>query len=217
MRGACRVDVGGTGYDLDTYDAIYIPRGSAVVISTTSEVDLVECAADVTGDYPLQVIRYADVKKDPKLKFTAGSAATTRDLNIIIGDNVKAGRILAGFTRSMPGNWTSWPPHEHTKLLEEVYVYFDMPAPAFGIQLVYTQPDKPEFVEPGSRRGRRPDAGRLPPERRGARPQHQLHLDDGRPPRGRGPPVRRGQRSAGVRQRRLGTRSEPEVRRRRWR
>jgi 5-deoxy-glucuronate isomerase len=146
MRGKCRVAVGGTGYDLDTYDAIYIPRGSAVEITTTSEVDLVECAADVTGDYPLQVVRYADVKKDPKLKFTAGSAATTRDLNIIIGDNVKAGRILAGFTRSMPGNWTSWPPHEHTKLLEEVYVYFDMPAPAFGIQLVYTQPDKPEFV-----------------------------------------------------------------------
>jgi 5-deoxy-glucuronate isomerase len=31
-------------------------------------------------------------------------------------------------------------------MLEEVYVYFDMPAPAFGIQLVYTKPDRPEFV-----------------------------------------------------------------------
>jgi 5-deoxy-glucuronate isomerase len=51
-----------------------------------------------------------------------------------------------GFTKSLPGNWTSWPPHEHTELLEEVYVYFDMPAPAFGIQLVYTEPEKPEFV-----------------------------------------------------------------------
>ena len=217
MRGACRVDVGGTGYDLDTYDAIYIPRGSAVVITTASEVDLVECAADVTGDYPLQVIRYADVKKDPKLKFTAGSAATTRDLNIIIGDNVKAGRILAGFTRSMPGNWTSWPPHEHTKLLEEVYVYFDMPAPAFGIQLVYTQPDKPEFVN----LVRDGDAVLMPagyhPNVAAPGPQHQLHLDDGGPYRGRGPPVRRRQRSTGVRQRRLGTRSEPEVRSRRWR
>jgi 5-deoxy-glucuronate isomerase len=146
MKGACSVTVGGTGYDLDTYDAIYIPRGSAVEVTTTSEVDLVECAADVEGDYPLQVVRYAEIKKDPALKFTAGGASTTRDLNIIIGNNVRAGRILAGFTRSMPGNWTSWPPHEHTKLLEEVYVYFDMPEPAFGIQLVYTQPDRPEFV-----------------------------------------------------------------------
>jgi len=146
MKGACRVSVDGTAYELDTYDAIYVPRGSAVAVSTTSEVDLVECSADVEGNYPLQVVRYAQVKQDAALKFTAGGAATTRDLNIIIGKNVEAGRILCGFTRSQPGNWTSWPPHEHTKLLEEVYVYFDMPAPAFGIQLVYTKPDQPEFV-----------------------------------------------------------------------
>src|SRR3569623_518140 len=60
MQGACRVAVNGTGYDLDTYDAIYVPRGSAVEITTSSEVDLVECAADVTGDYPLQLLRYAE-------------------------------------------------------------------------------------------------------------------------------------------------------------
>ncbi len=146
MRGQCRVVADGTPYDLDTYDAIYLPRDTSVEVMTKSEVDLVECAAEVEGKYPLQVVRYADVQKDSSLKFTAGGAATTRDLNIIIGKNVEAGRILAGFTRSQPGNWTSWPPHEHTALLEEVYVYFDMPAPAFGIQLVYTSPDKPEFV-----------------------------------------------------------------------
>ena len=146
MKGACSVVVGGAPYELDTYDAIYVPRGSAVEVSTESEVDLVECSADVEGEYPLQVVRYAQVKEDAALKFRAGGAATTRDLNIIIGKNIQAGRLLAGFTRSQPGNWTSWPPHEHTKLLEEMYVYFDMPAPAFGIQLVYTKPDQPEFV-----------------------------------------------------------------------
>ena len=123
-----------------------MPRGSFVEVSTTGEVDLVEVAAEVSGDYPLQIIRYNDLAKDPKLKFTAGGAATTRDLNIVIGDNVRAGRILAGFTRSQPGNWTSWPPHEHGAMLEEVYVYFDMPPPAFGIQMVYTQPGEPELA-----------------------------------------------------------------------
>jgi 5-deoxy-glucuronate isomerase len=147
MKGNCHVVVDGTGYDLDTYDALYIPRGSSIEVSTKTEVDLVECASDVEGDYPLQVIRYADVKKDPTLKFTAGGPSTSRHLNIIIGKNVKAGRIVAGFTRSEPGHWTSWPPHEHTKLLEEAYLYFDMPAPAFGIQMVYTKPEQPEFVQ----------------------------------------------------------------------
>jgi 5-deoxy-glucuronate isomerase len=146
MRGRCSVEVDGTAHALDTYDAIYVPRGSAVKVTTDSEVDLVECGADVDGDYPLQVVRYADVQRDPAMKFRAGGETTSRDLNIIIGQNVNAGRILAGFTRSLPGNWTSWPPHEHGELLEEVYVYFDMPAPAFGIQMVYTSADTPEFV-----------------------------------------------------------------------
>ena len=146
MKGSCTLKVNAELIELDTYDAIYIPRGASVEVGTKSEVDLVECSAEVSGDYPLQVIRYSTVKQDPALKFTAGGASTTRDLNIIIGKNVNAGRILAGFTRSQPGNWTSWPPHEHTELLEELYVYFDMPAPAFGIQLVYTKPDQPEFV-----------------------------------------------------------------------
>ena len=146
MRGSCTVTVDGATHSLDTFDAIYVPRGSHVEVTTKAEVDLVECSAEVKGKYPLQIVRYSDVKKDPALKFRAGGDATSRDLNIIIGKNVEAGRLLAGFTRSVPGNWTSWPPHEHGKMLEEVYVYFDMPAPAFGIQLVYTKPDQPEFV-----------------------------------------------------------------------
>ena len=146
MAGKCSVSVDGVAHAIDTYDAIYVPRGSHVEVSTDSSVDLVECSAEVKGDYPLQIVRYSDVKKDSALKFRAGGDATTRDLNIIIGKNVNAGRLLAGFTRSVPGNWTSWPPHEHQRMLEEVYVYFDMPAPAFGIQLVYTKPDQPEFV-----------------------------------------------------------------------
>ena len=84
--------------------------------------------------------------KDPTLHFVTGGPGNTRDLNIAIGKNVNAGRLLVGFTFSEPGNWTSWPPHEHTKMLEELYVYFDMPPPAFGIQLVYDNPERPEFA-----------------------------------------------------------------------
>jgi 5-deoxy-glucuronate isomerase len=157
MHGQCRIRVALTEtgarettsreIDLGLHDAVYLPRGSSVEVSTDTEVDLVECAAEVTGDYPLQVILYADVAKTPSLKFSAGGETSRRDLNIVIGSNVQAGRIVAGFTRSAPGNWTSWPPHEHTAILEEVYVYFDMPAPAFGVQLVYAGPGGPEFAQ----------------------------------------------------------------------
>jgi 5-deoxy-glucuronate isomerase len=53
---------------------------------------------------------------------------------------------MAGVTFSQPGNWTSWPPHEHAVLAEEAYLYIDMPAPAFGVQLVYANPREPELA-----------------------------------------------------------------------
>ena len=139
------VRVGENRFSLDKYDAIYIPKGSTVQLRGSS-ADLAEFSADVEGNYPLQVVRYADVRADKSLHFTAGGAATTRDLNILIGKNVQAGRVLAGFTISDPGNWTSWPPHEHAKMLEEIYVYIEMPAPGFGVQFVYTDTHEPELV-----------------------------------------------------------------------
>jgi len=59
---------------------------------------------------------------------------------------VEAGRLMAGVTFSAPGNWTSWPPHEHALLAEEAYLYIEMPPPAFGVQLVYTDKSDPEVA-----------------------------------------------------------------------
>ena len=63
------------------------------------------------------------------------------------GKNVEAGRLMAGVTFSSDGNWTSFPPHEHQNLLEEAYLYIDMPAPQWGIQMVYTNLHEPELVQ----------------------------------------------------------------------
>ncbi|MES2463330.1 MAG: 5-deoxy-glucuronate isomerase [Armatimonadota bacterium] len=147
LSGAGTVTVGEQQIPLGRYDAIYIPRGSSVQVSTDGSVDLAEFSATVEGDYPLQIVRYEDVKQNGALKFSAGGPGSKRDLNILIGKNVQAGRIVAGVTTSEPGNWTSWPPHEHAEMLEEMYVYYDMPAPSFGVQFVYTDTEEPEFVQ----------------------------------------------------------------------
>jgi 5-deoxy-glucuronate isomerase len=146
MSGNCSIDVDGEQKRIDQYDSIYIPRDSTVRISTDSSVDLAECSAEVENKYPLQVVRYADVKDNSSLSFDTGTENNRRRVNITLEKNIDAGRILAGFTTSEPGNWTSFPPHEHAEMLEELYVYYDMPAPAFGIQLVYSNTDEPEFV-----------------------------------------------------------------------
>lgn len=147
LAGQALADTQGGSYALSCYDALYVPRETAVRISAASSgCDLAEISAPVEGHYPVQFVPFAGVRRDPNLHFLAGSPSCRRDLNILIGKNVAAGRILAGVTFSEPGNWTSWPPHEHGATLEEAYVYIDMPAPAWGLQLVYTNPRHPELV-----------------------------------------------------------------------
>jgi 5-deoxy-glucuronate isomerase len=101
----------------------------------------------VSNLYPLQFVAFSDVRQNPKLHVTAGAPPAERDLNVLIGANVEAGRIMAGVTFSSPGNWTSWPPHEHSRMLEEAYLYIDMPAPSWGVQFVYTKPEEPELMQ----------------------------------------------------------------------
>jgi len=146
LSGAVTVRTDGKVFELGQYDAIYIPRDSKIEVSTKSLADLAEFSSDVEGKYPLKVVRYAETSEDPAMKFSAGGPGSSRQLNMLIAKNVEAGRLVAGFTHSDPGNWTSWPPHEHAKMLEEIYVYFDMPEPAYGIQLVYNDTQYPELV-----------------------------------------------------------------------
>ena len=140
LRGEATVN----DHRLTRYDALYLPRDTEVTVSGTC--DLAEVAAPVEHRYPEKLVRFADVQKDPALHFDTGGPAAQRSLNILIGKNVEAGRILAGVTFSKPGNWTSWPPHEHANLAEEAYLYIDMPEPGWGLQLVYTDPRNPELV-----------------------------------------------------------------------
>jgi 5-deoxy-glucuronate isomerase len=147
LSGDASVEAGASTFAMRPYDALYVPRDVAFRVTPGAEgCDLAEFAAPVEGHYPVQYIAFADVQRDPGLHFKAGGPASERELNILIGKNTKTGRILAGVTFSAPGNWTSWPPHEHAAMLEEAYLYIAMPAPSFGVQLVYTDDGDPELA-----------------------------------------------------------------------
>ena len=67
-----------------------------------------------------------------------------------LGENVPAGRLLAGETLTPPGNWSSFPPHKHDHpnppqeaVLEEIYYFRLQPAQGFGFIWTYTAPDDP--------------------------------------------------------------------------
>jgi 5-deoxy-glucuronate isomerase len=147
VGGSGTARVGDERFPLVPGDALYLPKDLSISIETSSQLDLIECSAPVEGDYPLQFVAGGAVRRDEKLHFVAGTAGANREISILLGSNIKAGRLVAGITRSLPGNWTSWPPHEHAAMLEEVYVFIDMPEPSFGLQLVYTDDISAEEVE----------------------------------------------------------------------
>jgi 5-deoxy-glucuronate isomerase len=147
LHGSAVVAAGGQSFTLTPYDGLYVPRDSRVTVTAGEDgCDLAEISAPVSEHYPIQYVPFAEVQKDPGLHFKAGGPASERTLNVLFGKNIQAGRIMAGVTFSAPGNWTSWPPHEHAALAEEAYLYIDMPAPAFGLQLVYTDKSTPELA-----------------------------------------------------------------------
>ncbi len=147
LNGSGTIRTDGQSYAMSRYDALYVPRECEVEVRAgTGACDFAELSAPVTHRHPVQFVAFADVQKDPGLHFKTGGPASERTLNVLFGKNIQAGRIMAGVTFSAAGNWTSWPPHEHAALAEEAYLYIDMPAPAFGVQLVYTDDSLPELA-----------------------------------------------------------------------
>ncbi len=149
LNGKGEITTGGRLYTLGKYDALYLPRDSEGSVATSDFLDLAEISAPVSGHYPVRLVRFADVVKDPKLAKDAGFVPYARKLHTIVGENnTQAGRLLVGVTFSQDGNWTSWPPHDHWEVKEEIYLYVDMPAPSFGLHLNYTDFEEMEMVVP---------------------------------------------------------------------
>ncbi len=149
LGGEGKIQVENQTFSLKKYDALYLPIGTRCTISSQGGVDLAECAAPSSKKYPVQFVRFEEVKKNPDLVKQAGFEPYARNLHTLIGEkNVQASRLLAGVTFSKDGNWTSWPPHDHSKEKEEIYLYIDMPHPNFGIHLNYTDFKDMEMVVP---------------------------------------------------------------------
>ena len=149
LKGNGFIQVEGKTFPLSKYDALYFPRESRCMISSQKVFDLAECAALSSKKYPVQFVRFEEVLKDPNLVKLAGFEPYARTLHTLIGENnIQASRLLAGVTFSKDGNWTSWPPHDHSKEKEEIYLYIDMPSPNFSIHLNYTGGRNMEMVVP---------------------------------------------------------------------
>ena len=70
---------------------------------------------------------------------------------MLLAKNIEAGRLIAGITEAEPGHWTSWPPHEHAAMLEEIFtpIPYIIPAQLFAACLADQKgldPDRPRTL-----------------------------------------------------------------------
>jgi 5-deoxy-glucuronate isomerase len=149
LHGKCDVTIGGSSYTLSRFDGLYISRSVPFEVTTDTSADLVEASCPTEKMHPVSYVNFQkDVKNSDSLTLHVGAEPYYRDIHKVIAENVQGSRILMGVTMSKPGNWTSWPPHEHAATREELYLFFDMDKPGFGTQFIYSDPENPEFTMP---------------------------------------------------------------------
>ncbi len=127
-------------------DMLYVPRGKNLQLYSEGSVIMYYSApSDIDAEF--SHITFQDIDKNPATHAIAGSLnnSSQRDVWKYIDSDFKCARLMVGICESSPGGWTSWPPHEHAKKREEVYVYFNMKN-IFGLQCVYDDLDNPYQV-----------------------------------------------------------------------
>lgn len=146
VAGQVNLTQGQDSHSLGKLDSFYLPGGVEVTLHAEQDATL------YIGAGPYEDVGEFFVRPyDPELPLgdirqVHGRPPYQRDVFMTINQEVPASRLICGWTWGQPGKWTSWPPHQHSKDLEEVYAYFDLPAPQFALHLGYTEPGQTPAV-----------------------------------------------------------------------
>ncbi len=149
-RELCLVCIGGqTGYRCGRKsgtavmnDMLYVPVDTVIELDNAAG-QMVCFGAPCTRQYEFAHIPFAQVDGDSRHKvYGKAENGTLRDVWNFIDESFPSGRLLTGICMGRDGGWTAWPPHEHAREREELYVYYGM-GDSFGVQLVYDHKDHP--------------------------------------------------------------------------
>jgi 5-deoxy-glucuronate isomerase len=120
--------------------ALYLPRGSRVVLVGETESEVALCAAPSDRDLPARLVHPGECGFEIR-----GGGNATRQIIDILPPPFPADRLMICEVLTPAGNWSSYPPHKHDSDrppvevdLEEIY-YFRFRQPhGFGYHRVYT-------------------------------------------------------------------------------
>ena len=140
IKGAAGLELAGHQYHCGRLDSFYTAGGNSVAIE--AEADCVfYIGASVDEGYGTPFFRAFNLHLPlGEIHQIHGKGVGQREVFMTLNQEIQASRLIAGLTWGGNGAWTSWPPHQHEADLEEIYCYFDMDEPHFGLHLSYTAP-----------------------------------------------------------------------------
>jgi 5-deoxy-glucuronate isomerase len=143
IRGSASIEISGQKSALRKLDSFYLPGNEAVAITAGEDCSFYIGGAVYEGYGDVYIHHYDPDLPIGDVRQVHGKPPYQRDVYMTLGPHIEASRLITGLTWSEVGKWSSWPPHQHEKDLEEAYCYFDMPSPAFGIHVSYLESGKP--------------------------------------------------------------------------
>ncbi len=137
------------------FDSFYIPAETTVAITAGEDCVFYIGGAEYAGIGDAFFRAYDRELPLGDIHQIHGSGAGEREVMFTLDPGTPASRLICGLTWGSDGGWTSWPAHQHENDLEEVYCYFDMPAPRCGFHLAYLESGGiadcvPYFVQSGT-------------------------------------------------------------------
>jgi 5-deoxy-glucuronate isomerase len=150
FKGKAIVEHKSESTELHVRDSFYLPAGESLKITALEDVHMFLGGGPYEGEGSYYVRKYDVSMPLGEIRQIHGKPPYQREVFMTMNQETPGSRLICGITESEDGKWTSWPPHQHTKDLEEVYCYFDIPKPAFALHLASRKPGEVEAVHPVS-------------------------------------------------------------------
>ncbi|MGC9343517.1 MAG: 5-deoxy-glucuronate isomerase [Bacteroidales bacterium] len=137
-------------FHLSKLDAVYLPARQKLRIKALEDINMFIGGTPYEGKGEFFVRKYDLSMPIGNIRQVHGESPFRRDVFMLVNQEVPASRMITGITTGDPGMWTSWPPHQHSNDLEEVYCYFDIPSPRSAFHFASRRPGEFETVLPVS-------------------------------------------------------------------
>lgn len=125
--------------EMKDLDSFYLPSNNKITIKALEDSIFYIAAAKCEGIGKPSFRKFDISLPIGDIHQIHGKGVGEREVMFTLDPNTPASHLICGVTRSNVGGWTSWPPHQHEKDLEEAYCYFNMPKPKFGLHLSYLE------------------------------------------------------------------------------